>query len=189
MFAAADKPLGDGSVWRMAADQVGSTNPEVVKVVEGLDFANGIAFDAVRGRLYVAEIVANRVLSFAVDPDTGLLSDRRVLSEITTPDNLELDEDGTLWVTSPFANAVFTVDPDTGAWEAVFAPTPETSERIVADFRRRQAAGAPILPLLTPDMWGPMPGLLTGVIQASDGTVYLSGLGNALVRLDLRDVR
>ncbi|WP_324827819.1 SMP-30/gluconolactonase/LRE family protein [Qipengyuania zhejiangensis] len=189
MFAAADKPLGDGSVWRMAADQVGSTNPEVVKVAEGLDFANGIAFDAVRGRLYVAEIVANRVLSFAVDPDTGLLSDRRVLAEITTPDNLELDEDGTLWVTSPFANAVFTVDPDTGKWEVVFAPAPETSERIVADFRRRQAAGAPILPLLSPDIWGPMPGLLTGVIHASDGTVYVSGLGDALVRLDLRDER
>ena len=186
MFAAADKPLGDGAVWRIAPDQIGLTAPEVVKVVGGLDFANGIAFDAVRGRLYVAEIVANRVLSFAVNSDTGLLSDRRVLVEIATPDNLELDEDGKLWVTSPFANAVFTVNPDSGAWKAVFAPAPEKSERIIRETRRRQAAGEPILPLLTPEMWGPMPGLLTGVILSPDGgPVHVSGLGDALVRLDL----
>ena len=35
------------------------------------DFANGIAFDDRRGRLYVAEILRSRILSFAVDPKTG----------------------------------------------------------------------------------------------------------------------
>lgn len=190
MFAAADKPLGDGSVWRMAADQMGATNPKPVKVVEGLDFANGLVFDAPRGRLYVNEIMANRILSFAVDPQTGALSDRSVLVTLPTPDNIEMDANGDLWVASPFANAVYKVDPDTGDRQTMFAPTPEASARIVSETYRRLAAGEPVLPLLGPEIWGPMPGLLTGVILAPDGTVYVSGLGNALVRLetDVADV-
>jgi hypothetical protein len=49
---------------------------------------------------------------------------------------------------------------------------------------RRLEAGEGLLSLLGPDIWGPMPGLLTGVNLAPDGTVYVSGLGNALVRLE-----
>lgn len=184
MFAAADKPLGDGSVWRIAADEVGKADPQAVKFVEGLDFANGIVFDAPRGRLYVNEIVASRILSFAVDPVSGALSDRRVLTTLPTPDNIELDAQGDLWVTSPFANAVYKVDPDTGDRQTMFAPTPETSARIMSETYRRLEAGEGLLSLLGPDIWGPMPGLLTGVILSPDGTVYVSGLGNALVKLD-----
>jgi len=185
MFAAADKPLGDGAVWRIAPGEVGKSKPVAIKVVDGLDFANGIAFDAARGRLYVAEIVGSRVLSFAVDRKNGALSDRRVLAELPTPDNLELDDKGNLWVASPFANAVFVIDPDTGMARKVFEPTPVTSARIVAETERRIAAGDPILPLLTSEMWGPMPGLITGVILSRDGgPVYVSGLGDALVKLD-----
>ena len=185
MFAAADSPMGDGAVWRIAPDQVGEARPKAVKVVDGLDFANGIAFDAVRGRLYVAEIVRSRVLSFAVDPATGALSDRRVLADVPTPDNIELDADGALWVASPFANAIYVVDPDSGTRRTVYQPTPDESAKILAETMRRQKAGEPILPLLTPAMWGPMPGLVTGVILSpGNGPIYISGLGNALVRLD-----
>ncbi|WP_158093651.1 SMP-30/gluconolactonase/LRE family protein [Erythrobacter dokdonensis] len=184
MFAAADKPLGDGSVWRIAAAEVGKNDPQAVKVVEGLDFANGIVFDAPRGRVYVNEIVASRILSFAVDPQTGALSDRRVLVSLPTPDNIELDANGDLWVTSPFANAVYKVDADTGDRQTIFAPTPEASARMVSETYRRLEAGEGLLSLLGPDIWGPMPGLLTGLILAPDGTVYVSGLGDALVKLD-----
>ncbi|WP_390586180.1 SMP-30/gluconolactonase/LRE family protein [Erythrobacter sp. MTPC3] len=183
MFAAADKPLGDGSVWRIAAEELGNPEPKAVKVVDGLDFANGIVFDAARGRLYVNEIVASRILSFAVDQATGALTDRRVLAALPTPDNIELDVNGDLWVTSPFANAVYKVDPDTGDRQTIFAPTPEVSGQIVNEFYRRLDSGEPILSLLGPDMWGSMPGLMTGIILGPDGTVYISGLGNALVRL------
>lgn len=184
MFAAADKPLGDGSVWRIAADEVGKADPRAVKVVDGLDFANGIVFDAPRGRLYVNEIIANRILSFAVDPRTGALSDRRILVTLPTPDNVELDASGDLWVASPFANAVYKVDPDTGDCQTVFSPTPEASARIVSETYRRLDEGESVLELLGPDLWGPMPGLLTGIILAPDGTVFVSGLGRALVSLE-----
>lgn len=184
MFAAADKPLGDGAVWRIAPDQVGKPDAVATKVVEGLDFANGIAFDAPRGKLYVAEILRSRILSFAVELQSGELSDRRILVTLPTPDNIELDAHGMLWVASPFANAVYIVDPDTGDRRTVFSPTTDESAGIVAETARRLEAGEPILPLLTPEMWGPMPGLLTGVILAPDGTAFVSNLGDALVRLE-----
>ena len=185
MFAAADRPLGDGSVWRIAPGELGKPAPRAVKLVDGLDFANGIVFDGQRGRLYVAEIVASRILSFAVDPVTGALGDRRVLVRVTTPDNLELAADGMLWAASPFANALYQIDPDSGAVSTVFNPDPGKSARMVAELERRQAAGEPLLPLLSPALWAPMPGLVTGVIlPPGDGSAFVSGLGDALVRLD-----
>ncbi|WP_349513758.1 SMP-30/gluconolactonase/LRE family protein [Erythrobacter sp. NFXS35] len=186
MFAAADRPMGDGSVWRIAPTELGKADPRAVKLVDGLDFANGIVFDDLRGRLYVAEIVASRILSFAVDAVTGALGDRRVLVRVTTPDNLELAADGMLWAASPFANALYRIDPDSGAVSTVFNPDPAKSSRMVAELERRQAAGEPLLPLLSPDLWAPMPGLVTGVILPSgDGPAHVSGLGDALVRIDV----
>lgn len=185
MFAAADRPMGDGSVWRIAPEEVGKASPRAVRLVDGLDFANGIVFDDRRGRLYVAEIVASRVLSFALDPASGALSDRRVLARVTTPDNLELARDGMLWAASPFANAVYVIDPDSGAVSTVLNPDPAKSARMVAEFERRQAAGEPVLPLLSGELWAPMPGLITGMILPRAGSdAYVSGLGDALVRLD-----
>ncbi len=189
MFAAADRPMGDGSVWRIAPEEVGKPAPRAVRLVDGLDFANGIVFDAARGRLYVAEIVASRILSFAVDPATGALTDRRVLARVTTPDNLELAADGTLWAASPFANAIYRIDPATGAVGTVFNPDPVKSARMVAELERRQAAGEPLLPMLSPELWAPMPGLVTGVIlPRGDGPAYVSGLGDALVRIQQPDL-
>ena len=182
MFAAADRPLADGAVFRIAPDQVGLDNPNVERVVSGLNFANGIVFDARRARLYVAELMANRILSFEVDADTGALGDRGVLADVTSPDNIELDANGDLWVVSPVGNEVIVVDPDTGVSHSVFRPTPDASSAIVAEWRRRIAAGESTLNLLGPSMFGAMPGLLTGVILSPEA-VYVSGLGDALVEL------
>jgi sugar lactone lactonase YvrE len=186
MFAAIDG-LSDGALFRIAPDQVGRPNPVAERKLTGLAFANGIAIDERRGQLYVAETMANRVLALPVDIATGAVGARRVLSEIATPDNVELDGDGALWVVSPLGNELLIVDPATGATRSVFRPTPEASTALVAELRRRQAAREPILPLLGPGAHGPLPGLLTGVIVSPDGgPVYVSGLGNALVRLDRR---
>lgn len=184
MFAAVEG-LGDGAVYRIAPEQLGKPKPAAERKVSGLDFANGIALDEKRGRLYVAETVRSRILSFAVDITTGNMGDRKVLAEVATPDNLELGSDGQLWVASPFGNEVMIVNPDTGEQRSVFRPTPEASAAILAELRRKQAAGESILSLLSPKMWGPMPGLVTGIILSPNGgPVYVSGLGNALVKLD-----
>ncbi len=185
MFFAADRPLSDGAVYRIGPGEVGKADPKVERVIDGLDFANGIAFDAARNRLYVAELMASRVLSFDVDADSGALSNRRTLVDVTTPDNIELDEHGDLWIASPLANAVFIVNPETSALRAFFEPTPEASRKLVAEYRQRQDNGEGTLDLVGPDAFGPMPGLLTGVILSPGaGPVYISGLGDALVRID-----
>ncbi|WP_339826288.1 hypothetical protein [uncultured Parasphingorhabdus sp.] len=103
---------------------------------------------------------------------------------LPTPDNLELDGDGNRWVASPFANAIYVVDPDTGDRKTLFSPTPEASTWIVSEIYRRLSEGEPVLKLLAPEMWGPMPGLLTERILTADGNIYVSALGDASVLLD-----
>ncbi|WP_425411069.1 SMP-30/gluconolactonase/LRE family protein [Hyphococcus sp.] len=185
MFAAADRPLTDGAVYRIAPDDMHGGEPAAERVVGDLAFANGIAFDADRNRLYVAELMANRVLSFDVDAQTGALSNRRTLIDVTTPDNIELDENGDLWIASPLANAVFIVNPETTAMRTFFEPTPAASRKLVAEMERRREKGEGVLDLVGPGAFGPMPGLLTGVILSPEGgPVYISGLGDALVKID-----
>lgn len=184
MFAAADRPLSDGALYRIAAGQIGKPNPVAELMVDGLDFANGLAIDERRGELYVNELVANRILGFRVDVRTGELSDRRVIADVTTPDNIEIDDAGQLWVVSPIGNEVVVIDPDTGRQRSVFGPTPDASARLAHEWRRRLSTGESTLSLLGPDTWGPMPGLLTGIILSSgDRPIYVSGLGDALVKL------
>ncbi len=185
MFAAADQPLSDGAVYRLAPEEIGKAEPKAEQVIADLDFANGIAFDAGRNRLYVAELMANRVLSFDVDTESGALSHRRTLVDVTTPDNIELDEHGDLWIASPLGNAVFIVNPETAAMRTFFEPTPEVSRELTAELQRRRDNGEGVLDLVGPDAFGPMPGLLTGVIISPDGgPVYISGLGDALVKIE-----
>ena len=88
----------------------------------------------------------------------------------------------------PISNSVYIFNPDTGSMRTFFEPTPEASRKIAAEWNRRLKQGEGILNLLGPDMFGPMPGLLTGVILSPDGgPVYISGLGDALVKIDQKE--
>lgn len=186
MFAAIDG-MGDGAVYRIAPDQVGLEDPIAEPIITGLDFANGIAVDEKRNQLYVTEIAANRVWTYPVDFANGRVGEGTVLADIVSPDNVELDTHGQLWVASPFGNEVVMIDPDSGAVHPVFQPTPVKSAEIKAEVLRRIDEGESVLPLLTPEVWGPMPGLLTGVILTpGGGPVYVSGLGDALIKLEPR---
>lgn len=189
MFAAVEG-IGDGAVYRIAPGEIGDARPFATRVADGLDFANGIVVDERRHRLYVSELAANRVLIFPVDIISGKLGTRTTLANIVTSDNLELDEHGRLWIVSPLGNEVVVVDPGTGVVTPVFQPSPEAGAAMKAELLRRVETGEPILPLLSPRVWGPMPGLLTGVILSpGDGPVYVTGLGGALIRLDRRSGR
>ncbi len=180
MFAAADMPLSDGALFRLAP---GASEAELK--VSGLDFANGIVIDEARGQVYVAETIGDRIHAFKADFDTGELSDRRVLANVMSPDNIELDEDGMVWAASPFGNAIFIVDPDTGETYSAFHAQSDASDAIIAEYQRRKEANEPRANLFGPDMWEPMPGLITGIILSPDGgPVYVSGLAKTLVKLD-----
>lgn len=154
------KSPATGSLWRLPLRD-GKLAAQAELKRDGLDFANGIALDERRGRLYLAELGQDRVWQFPWHVMTGELGDPEVLVSVNRPDNLELDAAGRLWVVLPARSEILIVDPDTGSAHSAFhAQTPELSSAL--------------------------PGMLTGVILRPDtGLVHLTGLGNALVRLEL----
>jgi len=185
MFAAVDVAMSDGALYRIAPAAAGEPLPAPELKLSGLDFANGFVVDETRGQIFLSETVGGHVLGLEVDVGTGSLGARRVVATVTSPDNIEQDEDGLLWVASPMSNELLQINPDTGEVRTVFHPASAAGEGLAVEFRRRVAAGEPALELLGPDVWGPLPGLMTGVILSpGSGPIYISGLGDALVKLD-----
>ncbi|KUO52148.1 MAG: hypothetical protein APF78_08305 [Sphingomonadales bacterium BRH_c3] len=184
MFAAVDKPMGDGALYRLAPNADGTYASEPELLVEGLDFANGFYLDEANRKLYLSETIGNRVLAFDLDVAKGSVSGRRVLAEIPTPDNMRLADDGSLWVASPLANRVYALDPDTGESRVVFDAQTEKGAELLVDWNERGETGEDRLGLIGPDLQGEMPGLLTGIIvDGENRPIFISGLGNALIRL------
>ena len=187
MFAAVDSRALDGALFRLPPSGDAAESTAELKV-SGLAFGNGVAIDEARGRLYVAETMADRIVSYRLEVETGSISEGRILAELPTPDNIDLDSAGNLWVASPIANALLVVDPESGEWATAFHPRTAAHDRLMIEWGRRTESGEPRLPLFTPDMWEPLPGLVTGLILAPDGeTIYLTGLGDSLVKLQRSD--
>ena len=183
MWANVDIPSPEGALLRLGL-QDGRFAEEAEIVVDSLYFANGVTIDETSGHLYVAETLGRRVWRYRVDLDAGQLSERSVFVDNMEPDNLELDGEGHLWIALPLSNELLVVDTETGAQHIAFSSMTPAQRETNEEFVRRGQFGIPRLELLTPANWSPLPGLATGVILSpNDGPVYLSGLGNALVRL------
>lgn len=185
MFAAVDARPLDGALFRLPPPANGTGESVAELKVSGLTFANGIAIDEARGLLYVAETMANRIVGFELAVESGTLSEGHVVAELPSPDNIELDASGRLWVASPIANALLVVDPESGRWSTAFHPETEAHTRTRIEWQRRMKSGESLLALFGPDLWSPLPGLVTGLILTPDGgPIYLTGLGNTLVKLE-----
>jgi len=188
MFAPVDKGFLDGALYRLPPPADGSTDPVAELKLSGLAYGNGVAIDEARGEIYVAETMADRILGYKLSVASGSLSEGRVVAEMPTPDNIELDAAGRLWVASPIANALLVVDPDSGSWSTAFHPETAEHKQLMIEWQHRTQSGESRLELFGPDMWSPLPGLFTGLILTSEGgPIYLTGLGNALVRLEMQD--
>jgi gluconolactonase len=119
--------LKDGLVFRVDPD--GTT----AVLVEGLQFANGIALDADEQHLFVCETIGCDVLRFSIRADGTLgnaerygprlglsqmdVQDRRPLSvelrsQLGLTDGCGLDQAGNLWVTLVMANRVIAITPE-----------------------------------------------------------------------------
>ncbi len=158
--------------------------PEAVQVVGGFRFANGIALDEDAGHVYVAETMASRLHRFSIGVAPEQASDATVVLEVDHPDNLEFDEQGRLWIASPVRSEIVVFDPEEGRAESVFRIATPASEKQIQEIDARLSAGEPWLDLMTPTLWEPGPGLITGMILSPDsGPVYLTGLGAGLVQL------
>jgi sugar lactone lactonase YvrE len=175
----------DGALFRIAPASPGGAPPAAQRVLGGLGFANSIVIDEKRGQLYLSETMADQVTGYRISVADGTLSDRRVVASVLSPDNIEMDEQGRLWAASPVHNEVVTINPETGETRSVFRAQTAANDRSSAEWQRRSKAREPLIDLFTPDLWAPMPGLLTGVILTpGGGPIYVSGLGDALVKLE-----
>ena len=185
LMRALNAPVADGGVFYLPPADAG-VQSDAMLVAGGLYFANGMALDEQAGLLYVAELMAQRVLQFRLDTSTGELTDRSVLLETRGfPDNIELDSLGRLWIAVPLDNEILVHDIASGLTRSAFRITTPESEAVRREIDRRAAAGSPFLEFLGPPLWEPGPGLITGMILSpGDGPVYLTGLGNALIRLE-----
>jgi len=183
-FEAIDNVTPDGALYYLPpADR--SENALAVPIVEGLLFANGIALDEDRGYLYVAETMGRRVWRYELDVGVGQVSEPTVLYEGIYPDNLELDLDNRLWITSPVYSEVVVVDLEDGTTNSVFRISTPESVSLVAEIEARIGEDRSWIELFAPPLWGDGPGPTTGVIfSEADGVVFVSGLGNALMRLE-----
>jgi sugar lactone lactonase YvrE len=183
MWASVDIPAPEGALLRLGMED-GRLEEQAEVVVDSLYYANGVVIDEAKGHLYVAETIGGRVWRYRVDLDSGQLSDRSVFVDGVEPDNLELDGEGHLWIALPLSNGLLMVDTDTGAQHLAFSSVTPAQQETTAEFLRRGESRTPRLELLTPALWDPLPGLVTGlIVSPGGGPIYLTGLGNALVRL------
>lgn len=185
LFAPLNNYAAEGALFRIPPPAADGIRAPAQRLAEGLQFANGIAIDEVRGQLYFAETMADRVVAYHVSIDSGSLSDRRVVANLIGPDNVELDAQGHLWVASPIQSAVFVIDHETGGMRTAFRESTPETEAIVAEWSRRVAAREGALELFTPVLWGRLPGAATGVILPPEGgQFYVTSLGDALVKVE-----
>lgn len=185
LFAAVDRPIASGAVFYLKGHG-DKFEPAAVQAAEGIYFANGIALDELEGYLYVAETMMDRILRFKIDVAAKTLSGRETYQYLVTPDNLEFDKDGNLWVASPIGNKIYAIDRRCRSLHTTFSAPSDSNARARDEWIERSHLGKPLLELFAPALWAPLPGGLTGMFWSRDHkTLYVTGLGNAILKVDL----
>ena len=147
-------------------------------------FANGLVLDEARGVLYISESIGSKVWRFDADIQAGTVSGRAVAVEVNVPDNLELDNEGRLWIACPLRTEIVVFDPVSGASESVLRISTQKSNEVIQQIDDCLAAGTSWADFAVPALWSPAPGLMTGMILSPDEqTVYMTGLGKAILKL------
>ena len=183
LFGALDKAIPDGALYRLPVSKDGTlSEPELI--LKNLYFANGFYIDEKRNKLYLSEMMKNRVLSFDLDVSTGFLSNQTTLVVMPTPDNMELNSEGKLWVASPLSNQIYSIDPENGEFYVVFDAQTKVGLMNMEEGIRLMETGNGFSQLLTPELTGEMPGLLTGLIIGDESqSFYVANLGTALIKV------
>ena len=183
LFGALDKAIPDGALYRLPISEDGTLSaPE--PILENLYFANGFYIDEKRNKFYLSEMMKNRVLAFDLDITTGSLTNQTILAIMPTPDNMELNSEGQLWVASPLSNQIYSIDPENGESYIVFDAQTEIGFENMEEGIKRMETGGGFAELLTPELTGEMPGLLTGMIIGDESQpFYVANLGTALIKV------
>jgi sugar lactone lactonase YvrE len=186
LYAAINQPVDSGAVFCLRGSGNDVRTP-AVEVASNIYFANGMVLDKSEKYLYVAETMMNRILRFEIDINEGALTNRETYQYVMTPDNIAFDKDGNLWIASPVSNKVFALDKKCRSLHTVFNAPSESNAKFQDEWIKRSHLGKPLLELLSPDLWKPLPGgVLTGMFWSQDyKTFYVTGTGNAVLRFDV----
>ena len=185
LFGALNKTISDGVLYRLTPSKDNNLSKTPQVILAGLNFANGFYIDEETNKLYLSEMMSNRVLSFDLDTSSGSISNQRILAAIPTPDNMELNHDGRLWVASPLSNQIYAIDVETGEFHVVFDAQTKIGLDNMKEGVRRIGVGQGFADLLSPELTGDMPGLLTGMIIGKEQEpFYVANLGQALIKVD-----
>lgn len=104
----------------------GDRNPPLRPVESGFTLSNGIGWNPERTLMYFADTHSKTIHTFDFDLETGGLSSKRVLTQISGeggPDGLTVDADGNVWVAIFGAGAVHCYRPDGKLVRSVELPT------------------------------------------------------------------
>lgn len=184
LFKTVWTPAPEGALYYLSPEKEGESR-QVRLLADGFLFTNGLVLDEAHRTLYVAETMGSRLWQYSADVENGTVTDRSLVAEVNYPDNLELDDEGRIWIASPIHTEVLVHDPSTKTTKSVFRVSTEESEALIKEIERHLKEGLPWAELMNPSLWSPAPGLLTGIILTPEGgPVYASTIGNALIRLD-----
>ena len=188
LWEATNLSIPTGAIFKLP----GSGNDFAIKaeeVVGSLYLANGIMADHSEEFLYVSESMMDRVLRFRLDVQSGSLSQRETYQLVPIPDNLAIDANNNLWIVSFFANQVSVVDQQCriNAY-SVSSPIPQKG-RCVGGMGQEVAilvclAGR----LFSPDTLTTLLPIITERVSSflpNQETVYLTGLGNAILKFTM----
>lgn len=179
---AVNLPVPNGAIFRMA-----DLKSVPIIIADSLYLANGITMDKDEKNLFVAESMMDRVHSFEVDIMNGKTAYSGVAANVGTPDNILIDNSGRLLVASPVTNQVVAVDLKNHSQHIIFDASTKENQKITNEWFRRSHLGLARAELLTPNLYSPLPGLLTGMFFSKDGqTLYIANLGNDLLKLNYK---
>ena len=182
MFQAVNLPVPTGAVFRMA-----DLKSAPIKILDSLYFANGITMDKDEKHLFVSETMMDRVHQLEINNNTGEVNYIGVATNVGTPDNLLIDNKGRLIVASPLYNQVILIDFNNHSQHIIFDGSTKDNLKSTNEWNRRSRLGMDRLELLSPELFSPLPGLLTGMFFSNDGqTLYITNLGNDLLKLDYK---
>lgn len=181
LFRDVNLPVPHGAVYRMADLKSAPT-----KIMDSLYFANGITMDRDEKNLFISETMMDRVHSFEVDIKNGVTKYIGVVANVGSPDNILIDQEGRLIIASPLYNQVVAVDFKNHSQHIIFDGSTKDNLKNTNEWNRRSRLGMERLELLSPDLFSPLPGLITGMFFSNDGqTLYITNLGNDLLKYDL----
>ena len=182
MFMALNLSVPTGAIFRMA-----DLKSIPTKIADSLYFSNGITMDKDEKTLYVSETMMDRVKSFDVDVTNGKAEYVGVVAYVGTPDNIIFDNNGNLIVASPANNQIIAFDFKNHSQHIIFDASTKENQEIANEWFRRSHLGLPRAELVTPNLFSPLPGLLTGMFFSKDGqTLYIANLGNDLLKLEYK---